>query len=373
MGASKKKKEHRKPVENAKIVAKPWPNLIRRFFMHASCLSLKHLPHKLLLLLGHTTLNRLLIKYAFSPILSSPPIYTHTETDNPSPFFLPSSSVFFHLSIHMSSSSSAKLVIASDIEELKTAIAQHVASSAAKAINERGRFIMALSGGSMPQTLGGLASPSLAATVDWSRVYVLFSDERCVPLDHDDSNYKACGAALLNKLPVPAANILAIDPTLTSAEAMATDYQAKLLALFKDAPASASIPQLDTILLGMGPDGHTASLFTSHPLLEEKEKIVASITDSPKPPPERITLTFPVLNHAHEVLFIAAGSSKAALFQEAFTTSKVEGLVAIRSGLPYPAFQVRPQSLWWYTDAAGASLLSEEIKSTVVGKPKSCY
>jgi|EP00624_Nannochloropsis_granulata_P002893 6-phosphogluconolactonase len=277
---------------------------------------------------------------------------------------------------------SAKLVVATDTEALKTVIAEHVAESAKVAIAERGRYTLTLSGGSMPGLLGGLTGVS---GVDWTHVYVLFSDERCVSLDDADSNYKACSDALLSKLSIPAGNILTIDPTLGSADAMAQAYETKLKVLL---PSPGGIPQLDTVLLGLGPDGHTASLFPDHPLLGETSKFVAGIEDSPKPPPARITLTFPVLHAAREVLFIGAGAAKAQLFQEAFSVPALtaggkqqpsavldagvmsHSIVSVRSDLPYPAFQVRPatENLWYYTDTAGASLLPDNLKTVVTRK-----
>jgi len=233
----------------------------------------------------------------------------------------------------------------------------------------------------MPGLLGGLATVS---DVDWTRVYILFSDERCVPLDDEDSNYKACSSALLGKLSIPASNVLTIDSALGSADAMAQDYEANLKALL---PSPGGVPQLDTVLLGLGPDGHTASLFPGHALLDETSKLVAGIEDSPKPPPARITLTFPVLHAAREVLFIAAGAAKAPLFQEAFSAPALtsggkqppaawdagvidHSIVSVRDDLPYPAFQVRPATgrLWYYTDAAGASLLPEMLRTIVATK-----
>ena len=280
------------------------------------------------------------------------------------------------------SASTAKLVVAADADALKAVIAEHVAASAKAAIAERGHYTLALSGGSMPGLLGGLATVS---DVDWTCVYILFSDERCVPLDDEDSNYKACSSALLGRLSIPASNVLTIDFTLGSAGAMAQDYEAKLKALL---PCPGGVPQLDTVLLGLGPDGHTASLFPGHALLGETSKFVAGIEDSPKPPPARITLTFPVLHAAREVLFIAAGAAKAPLFQEAFSAPALtsggkqeppaasdagvidHSIVSVRDDLPYPAFQVRPATgkLWYYTDAAGASLLPETLKTIVATK-----
>lgn len=279
------------------------------------------------------------------------------------------------------SAHTAKLVAAADADALKAIIAEHVAASAKAAIAQRGRYTLALSGGSMPGFLVGLAS---VADVDWPHVYVLFSDERCVQLDDEDSNYKACSSALLGKLTIPAGNVLTIDSSLSSADAMAQDYEAKLKALL---PSPGGIPQLDTVLLGLGLDGHTASLFPGHALLDETSKLVAGIEDSPKPPPARITLTFPVLHAAREVLFIAAGATKAPLFQEAFSAPTLtsggnqqppaadvgvidHSIVSVRDDLPYPAFQVRPATgrLWYYTDAAGVSLLPESLKTVVATK-----
>jgi 6-phosphogluconolactonase len=128
--------------------------------------------------------------------------------------------------------------------------------------------------------------------------------QRCVPLDHADSNYKSLKENLMDKIsnPIPAENIVAYDASSASPEEAAQRYQEALQK--KIAPAAeggGSCPCFDVILLGMGEDGHTASLFPGHALLEETNKLVAHITDSPKPPPERITLTYPVIWAAKEV------------------------------------------------------------------------
>jgi len=263
-----------------------------------------------------------------------------------------------------------KLVVGATPDALKACIATHIATAARLAIAQRGRYILALSGGSMPHTLTGLIT---VPGVDWARVFILFTDERCVPLDHEDSNYNACNSAFLNKLPIPVGNILTIDNSQGTAEAIAQDYEKRLMALL----AVHGALSIDTVLLGIGPDGHTASLFPGHALLCETKKLVAGITDSPKPPPERITLTYPALRAAQEVVFIAVGVAKASLFKEAlcFSTSSMDGprekaeyaeaadcslmTATIRENLPFPAFQVRPASgeLWYYTDREGASFL----------------
>lgn len=158
----------------------------------------------------------------------------------------------------------------------------------------------------MPQLLSGLAHADAA----WDKWIVFFSDERVVPLDHADSNYKAVHDVLLAhvrrlraadlQVPIPRENVIAIAPGLES-RAAATAYEHELLRVLGAAP------QLDLVLLGMGPDGHTCSLFPGHALLSETTAWVASLDDSPKPPPSRITLTMRALTAARNVAFACLG------------------------------------------------------------------
>ena len=213
----------------------------------------------------------------------------------------------------------------------------------AKGANADGKFVVALSGGSLPNVLReGLAS----AEVDWTKWHVFFADERLVPLDHKDSNYLACKEALFDKVPIPASQVYCIDPSL-SPDAAAQDYAAKLKGV-RDSL------EFDLLLLGMGPDGHTCSLFPNHPLLAYGDAAVAPITDSPKPPAERVTLTLPVIKKAGAVVFVCGGAEKAEPLRRALKPAESED--------PHvtPARIVRETAagrVTWVVDDAAASKL----------------
>lgn len=176
---------------------------------------------------------------------------------------------------------------------------------------------------------------------------VFYVDERVVPLDHPDSNHLACTNLLFSKVPIPSENIHAIDPTLLNdLEELSDAYEKELIREFAQKD-SARFPIFDLILLGMGPDGHTASLFPSHVLLTEEDRWIAYLDDSPKPPPKRITFTYPVINHANRVVFVAAGKEK------------VDTLSSIldhpEAGLPAARVKpVFPGQLYWFVDDAAA-------------------
>tara|TARA_B110000208_G_scaffold174752_1_gene219708 strand:- start:3452 stop:4174 length:723 start_codon:yes stop_codon:yes gene_type:complete len=236
----------------------------------------------------------------------------------------------------------AEWVISSDKAAVSSSVAQRIAALSAEAIAARGRFVVALSGGSLPKIVAaGLAG--LEGDVDYSKWTVLFADERCVPLDDADSNFKACWEGWLAAAGVPRDQVLSIDPdaAATSAEAAAAAYEAAL----ETALGGDEGGLFDVALLGMGPDGHTCSLFPGHALLEESSRLVAFIENSPKLPPRRITLTYPALRRARAVFFVAAGSSKR------------EALDAIRAGEELPAARVVPAdggAVAWFVDEAAA-------------------
>eukprot|EP00602_Paraphysomonas_sp_CaronLab_P002106 CAMPEP_0185026730 /NCGR_PEP_ID=MMETSP1103-20130426/11060_1 /TAXON_ID=36769 /ORGANISM="Paraphysomonas bandaiensis, Strain Caron Lab Isolate" /LENGTH=222 /DNA_ID=CAMNT_0027560403 /DNA_START=150 /DNA_END=818 /DNA_ORIENTATION=+ len=208
------------------------------------------------------------------------------------------------------------------------------------AISSHGKFSVALSGGSMPKLLSGLADRN---DVDWAAWHVYFADERCVPLDDDDSNFKACNSSFLSKVPIPESNIFVIDG-FESPDDAASNYETKLRNLYPDA-------SLDLVLLGLGPDGHTASLFPDHELLRyDGERAVVPIFDSPKPPSRRITLTLATINKSKEVMFIATGSSKAGVLRR----------IIQENDFALPATHVRPVSgkLTWILDREAAAELT---------------
>ena len=227
--------------------------------------------------------------------------------------------------------------------DLPRRIAEYVAPLADQAIAERGRFTVALSGGSMPKVLGGDGGLASLDT-DWSKWFVFFSDERCVDWTHEDSNYKACAEHFLSKVGIPDAQIYKNDASVPPDQA-AVAYGRHVANVFGD-----SLPSFDLMMLGMGPDGHCASLFPGHSLVKEDQLHVASITDSPKPPPERITLTLPVLNNSKHVCFIATGDSKAALLPEIL-------LPGTQSQLPSALVRPASGNLHWFIDDAAAAQL----------------
>ncbi|CAK0809859.1 unnamed protein product [Prorocentrum cordatum] len=232
--------------------------------------------------------------------------------------------------------------------ELCAGLGAAVAEVAARCTADK--FAVALSGGSLPVLL---ASGLLAAEgVDYSRWHVFFADERVVPLDDADSNFRACDEALFSKVGIPREHVYCVDASLSAEEAAAA-YTAQLRAVFPgDGP-----PAFDLVLLGMGPDGHTASLFPDHPLLQVTDRWVAHIEDSPKPPPQRITLTYPVLNAAAQVFFVCTGASKSPNLAVALGVA--DGCV--------PAGGVQPSSgnLVWFVDDDA----SEEYRAKSASAP----
>lgn len=139
---------------------------------------------------------------------------------------------------------------------------------------------------------------------------VFFADERAVPLDSEDSNYKLCNEHFFSKVSIPAEKIHTIDESLISdPQELSDSYEQELVKVFAN-KSSVKTPVFDLLLLGMGPDGHTCSLFPGHALLNETTGWVAPITDSPKPPPVRITLLLPVVTHAHKIAYVVAGAEK---------------------------------------------------------------
>lgn len=174
---------------------------------------------------------------------------------------------------------------------------------------------------------------------------VFYADERVVPLDHPDSNHRLCTDELFSKVPIPTDNIHPIDPSLADdLEELSDAYEKELIREFAQKD-SARFPIFDLILLGTGPDGHTASLFPGHPLLTEEDRWVAYIEDSPKPPPKRVTFTYPVINHAVRVAFVVGDPAKADTLQTILDKPE-EGL---------PASRVRPGhpgQVYWFVDNA---------------------
>ncbi|XP_024934296.1 probable 6-phosphogluconolactonase 1 isoform X2 [Ziziphus jujuba] len=218
-----------------------------------------------------------------------------------------------------------ELRIHESLDELSTDLADYIAELSEASVKERGVFAIALSGGSLISLMGKLCEAPYNKTVDWARWYVFWADERVVAKSHADSNYKLARDGLLFK--VVKSRIISVSDT-------------------------SDCPKFDLILLGMGSDGHVASLFPNHSALEETDEWVTFITDSPKPPPERITFTLPVINSASNVVVVVTGDSKAEAVHLA--------LDDVGPDCPLvPARMVQPTTgkLVWFFDKPAASKL----------------
>ena len=233
-----------------------------------------------------------------------------------------------------------------DLQQLSTAAAELIIRQAAEAVAAHGGFTMALSGGGTPRALYEcLAQEPYINQIPWKKTYLFWGDERYVPLTHKDNNAAMALAALINKVPIPPEHVLRIPTEASSPEIAAELYEQslrQLLPIFAPSSESTGVPVFDFILLGMGPDGHTASLFPDSPVLDETERWVAA-APIPKlnPPVRRITLTFPVLNAADCVLFLIGGMEKRAILKSIQEDPKQ----ARRS---YPAARVRPAGPLFY-------------------------
>jgi 6-phosphogluconolactonase len=233
-----------------------------------------------------------------------------------------------------------------DAATLAEAAARHVVERSQAAIDQHGRFSLALSGGSTPRELHlKLSSPPLIDQVDWSRVHVFFGDERCVPPDDPRSNYRMADETLLSRVPIRRDQTYRMRGELPPEEA-ATDYERQLNGFFGGAP-----PRLDLILLGMGDNGHTASLFPGLTAVREQTRwVVAEYVAEVGM--WRISLTPVVINLAHEVMFLVAGTGKASMLRQV-----LEGPYAPDER---PAQIVRPSpgEVTWFVDAAAAAELT---------------
>ena len=227
-------------------------------------------------------------------------------------------------------------------EELEAAAARDFVARAEAAISERGRFAVALAGGSTPKDTYEALAQDYADRLDWSRVHVFFGDERTVPPHHEDSNYRMARETLLAHIRVGSVHRMRCE--LAPAEA-AKSYEEQLREFF----GAQSVPAFDLILLGLGEDGHTASLFPETAALEVDDRWVVS-NPVLKLETARLTLTIPVINAARAVIFLVAGEDKAEALKEV-----LEGGADPRS---YPAKLIRPEGeLAWMVDRAAASLI----------------
>jgi 6-phosphogluconolactonase len=239
-----------------------------------------------------------------------------------------------------------------DVAALARNLRSYILQCQHAAFERHSVFKVAVSGGSLPNTLAkALLSPDAGndeGKLDFSKWEIFFADERAVPLDHDDSNYKLLKEELLDKIPEDLGKLTVhtIDVQyLDDVQEMADQYQEVLMKSFA-AKDSVKLPIFDLLLLGCGPDGHTCSLFPSHELLRESDAWVAAIEDSPKPPAKRITLTLPVVTHGIKIAFVATGSGKQDILHQILDTDEGRSLPC---GL---VNEGGAEKVSWFTDAA---------------------
>jgi 6-phosphogluconolactonase len=235
-------------------------------------------------------------------------------------------------------------------QELFAAAAEEVVRAAQEAVSQRGRFTIALSGGSTPKSLFNLLATNAKNVLPWDHMFFFWGDERHVPPTDPDSNYHMAEETMLSKIPVAAGNVFRFAAENPDAAAVADAYEQTLRKFFALEPGQ--FPRFDLILLGMGPDGHTASLFPNTAGLKEKSRLViANWVDKLKT--SRLSLTLPVINAAACVAFLVSGTDKAPALH-----AVLEGDAP---GEQYPSKLIHPADgkLIWLIDRAAAS----ELKS----------
>jgi 6-phosphogluconolactonase len=237
-----------------------------------------------------------------------------------------------------------EVIVCRSQEEIFTKAADLFVKLVDESITSHGRFSVALSGGSTPKGMFSLlASDAYRNRVDWSKVHLFWGDERSVPPDDNQSNYRMANEAMISKVPVPAENVYRMRAEEQDINAAAADYAAKLKAYFH--LGAGEWPRFDLILLGMGDDGHTASLFPGTKALGEKSELVV-VNWVEKFNTNRMTLTAPAINNGRNVVFMAAGESKRGPLKEV--------LAGARNPELYPSQLIHPTEgkLIWLVDEA---------------------
>ena len=248
-------------------------------------------------------------------------------------------------------SSHTQVRLFDDPEEMARGVADRLLRWTASRLEAGERFTVALSGGTTPLHLFDLLSQEpYRGRIPWHRIHFFWGDERMVPPDHEESNYGTADRALLRRLQLPSDQIHRIRGEVADPDEAAAEYASELRTTFR--LREGELPRFDLVLLGMGTDGHIASLFPGNPALWENRKLVTSAY-LPKPGIHRITLTCPVINNAACIVFMVAGEEKAEILRRALEGPHEPHLL--------PAQLVRPQEgeFLWYIDRAAGRLLSQ--------------
>ncbi len=230
-----------------------------------------------------------------------------------------------------------ELIVVFQPAELAREAAEWLGVEVTRAIAERGSCALGLAGGRTPQPVyRQLASRS---SIDWKRVDVFFGDERAVPPDHPDSNYLMVRLALLSRVPIPSGNTHRMEAERADRDAAAREYERSLP------------PRLDLLVLGMGPDGHTASLFPGSAALDARDRLVVPVLGT-QPPAERLTITPPVIEAARKVAVIATGKDKALMVARAIEGPPAPRVVPV---------QLARRGVWFLDPAAAARLTAWRV------------
>ncbi len=241
-----------------------------------------------------------------------------------------------------------QLIITTDLDALALKAAELFKTAARTHVDGRGRFAAALSGGSTPRAMHRLlARPPLLAEVPWEQTHLFWVDERCLPASDPESNLGSAWRDLLQHLPLPRENLHYVRGDFPPEEAI-EEYQLELISFFQPAPGE--FPVFDLIFLGVGRDGHTASLFPDSFALREEHRMVAAVKGG-TPNVHRVTLTLPVLNRARQIVFLVAGREKAETVKALLEGDRPD----------LPAAQVKPAGgeLIWLLDQEAAALLEK--------------
>lgn len=241
------------------------------------------------------------------------------------------------------------LKVFADPQEFLREAAASVAAKIRSATAD-GPFSLVMAGGNTPQTLYNTLASEVRGAIPWERVLLFWGDERYVPPDDSRSNYGMAERMLLRRVPIPAANIHRMPTEMPNPDEAARAYEDVLKARFP-----APWPRFDLVLLGLGEEGHTASLFPGSPALDEKARWVVAV-HAPAQPPVRLTLTVPALNHAACIYFLVAGANKA--------TALLHALAPPLNQPASPAALICPANgeLVWWSDEAAAQLIPESLR-----------
>lgn len=231
--------------------------------------------------------------------------------------------------------------IADSPGELVRAVAEAIASRAGEVLSRQQRFSLALSGGNTPRALYRLLAEEFRTRVEWQRVHLFWGDERYVPHDHPASNFRMARETLIEPLNIPPDNVHPMPTDVPRPDEAARLYEQELRAFFGE------VPRFDLILLGMGPDGHTASLFPGTPALQEYQRWV-TVGEATAEPRVRLTLTLPVLNAAQAVYFLVTGADKAEM---------VRRILVEREHLPAALVSPKEGELVWWLDKDASSCI----------------